>query len=151
MIGAFGTGLDTGIAGEEPVDCLSGERGGDDGCRVLADSRGSLDLGIVVGAGDTVGIAIPEDTEAADPSTGCFTRGLPPDCITSFCDGALARPAAPIRPGNRTSRPQREHGLLLTSHSLPQRGQVMICPSLTDYPALSKIFTWSPSADNATP
>src|SRR5438132_13263647 len=123
MIGALGTG----IAGGEPVDCLRGGRGGDDGCRVLADSRGSLGLGIAVG---TVCIDIPEDTEAADPSTGCFTGGLPPDCVTSFCGGALACPADPIRQGNRTSRSQREHGLLLTSHSLPQRGQVMIYPSL---------------------
>ena len=129
MIGALGTG----IAGGEPVDCLRGERGGDEDCKVFTDSRGSRGLGIAVGtlgAGGTVGIAIPEDTEDADPSPCRFTGGIAPDCGASFCGGALARAADPIRPGNRTSKPQREHGLLLTSHSLPQRGQVMICPSL---------------------
>lgn len=127
MIGAFGTGLDAGIVGDAPGSCPCGEGDRDDDCDALVDSRKSRGLDAVAG---TVGMAAFEDTEDADPSACSFTGGMPPDCVTSFCGGALVRAVDPARPGNRTRRPQREHGLLLTSHSLPQRGQVMICPSL---------------------
>jgi hypothetical protein len=82
---------------------------------------------------------MPEDAKGAGPSAGRLTEGIPPDGVTSFCRGVWVRAADPSRAGKCTRRPQREHGLLLTSHSLPQRGQVILALSLslTDCPALS--------------
>ena len=47
-----------------------------------------------------------------------------------FCGGEAARPSCPDWPGIRIRRPQRVQGLLLASHSFPQRGQIMMNPSL---------------------
>jgi hypothetical protein len=73
---------------------------------------------------------MPEDAKGAEPSAGRLTEGIPPDGVTSFCGGVWVRAADPSRAGKCTRRPQREHGLLLTSHSLPQRGQVILALSL---------------------
>jgi hypothetical protein len=63
---------------------------------------------------------------------GCCRAGcIPPGCIgveLLLGSGLEVRPNGPDPdwPGTRTTRPQRVQGLLLASHSLPQRGQIMI-------------------------
>jgi hypothetical protein len=59
------------------------------------------------------------------PDTDDDTRGL---CV---------RVAERIFSGKRTVNPQREQGLLLTSHSLPQRGHVILYSSLCTNKAFS--------------
>ena len=51
-------------------------------------------------------------------------------CEIFCCVGGVVRPEGPDCPGIRITRPQRVQGLLLASHSFPQRGQIMIYPSL---------------------
>ena len=67
-----------------------------------------------------------------EPLDDCLKGDNPPDCdALLFCGGVEeeVRPRGPDWPGIRITRPQRVQGLLFASHSLPQRGHIMIDPS----------------------
>jgi len=65
-----------------------------------------------------------------NPSDGCLEDGNPFDASVPFCRGNGEGIVDFDWPGIRIARPQYEQGPLLTSHSLPQRGQIMLYPSL---------------------
>jgi hypothetical protein len=56
--------------------------------------------------------------------------GKPSDGAMPFCRGNVEDVVDLGWPGIRIARPQFEQGPLLTSHSLPQRGHIMLYPSL---------------------
>ena len=96
---------------------------------VRGADEGEAELGLLVGL-------------ASPAFCDCVTGDVVPGGLKDFGPlgaGFWSRACEPRRPGRRTSKPQREQGLLLTSHSLPQRGHVMMSLFLcSNKPALSK-------------
>lgn len=97
-------------------------------------------FGVIVDSLEKAGVfdgKLPEEGLPNGPLDCCRTIGKPPEPLGSpgwyekfCCVGTVLRPKGPAWPGIRITRPQRVQGLLLASHSFPQRGQIMIYPSL---------------------
>jgi len=94
------------------------------------------DIGIGVGAGDCGVFGANADPRADGGITGGKPRAdveiggiLPDGCGPVFWVEREDRVDVPNEPGKRITRPQRVQGLLLASHSFPQRGQIMMYSS----------------------
>ena len=113
----------------------SGVEGGVEGRGVFgkaADAVGPSVPGIgprwEVGA-DVAGRDVFSGNIDGDPPDGCLTEDKPSDGPVLFCIGSGEGVVGLDCPGIRIIRPQRVQGPWLRSHSLPQRGQIMLHPS----------------------
>ncbi len=104
------------------------------------------EIGIGVGGGDcgVFGTNVDPRTDGGitggKPRADVETGGILPDgCEPVFWFEGKDRVDVPNEPGKRIARPQRVQGLLLASHSFPQRGQIMMYSSC----CLSRSIAWS--------
>lgn len=99
------------------------ETGGHEGRESLKGSCEDVVLGVAGGRLD-IGALVDEDAGLPGcciPDDGLFAIGE----VCCRCGDTVVRVEEPFWPGRRTRRPHRTQGLLLTSPSVPQRGQII--------------------------